>query len=130
MVEGFSSDPAAEGRSFWCYESHQALFQFFAMLDPHPFHFVRNAEWDKHERFVGGLCGGGTPGPFPNPAVKPASADGTWTVTSRERRSLPTFLFSSMSSSAFFSLMPQTIQTPKLSVVFTQYLLLIRFTLI
>ena len=38
---------------------------------------------------LGDLCGGGTPGPIPNPAVKPASADGTWLVTARESRSSP-----------------------------------------
>ncbi len=38
---------------------------------------------------LGDLCGGGTPGPIPNPEVKPASADGTWLVTARESRSSP-----------------------------------------
>jgi hypothetical protein len=38
---------------------------------------------------LGDLCGGGTPGPIPNPEVKPVSADGTWRETSRESRSLP-----------------------------------------
>ena len=38
---------------------------------------------------LGDLCGRGTPGPIPNPVVKPVSADGTWRATSRESRSLP-----------------------------------------
>jgi hypothetical protein len=45
-------------------------------------------------KFVGDRSGGGTPGLISNPAVKPASADGTCTATYWERRSLPTFLFS------------------------------------
>src|SRR5215510_3433561 len=47
--------------------------------------------------FVGVSSGGGTPGPFSNPAVKPASADGTWNDSSWERRSSPTF-FAQLSS--------------------------------
>ena len=39
--------------------------------------------------FLGGQGGGGTPGPIPNPVVKPVSADGTWGATPRESRSLP-----------------------------------------
>jgi hypothetical protein len=41
------------------------------------------------ESSLGDRSGGGTPGPIPNPEVKPASADGTWLVTARESRSLP-----------------------------------------
>ena len=41
---------------------------------------------------VGGFGGGGTPGPFSNPVVKPTRADGTWSVGSWESRSLPTHL--------------------------------------
>ena len=43
----------------------------------------------KKRELIGGLCGGGTPGSIPNPAVKPASADGTWGATPWESRSLP-----------------------------------------
>ncbi len=39
---------------------------------------------------VGGWSGGGPPGPIPNPAVKPVSADGTGGVVLWESRSLPT----------------------------------------
>ena len=43
---------------------------------------------------LGDWSSGGTPGPIPNPEVKPASADGTWLETARESRSLPGgFLF-------------------------------------
>ena len=43
---------------------------------------------------LGDWSSGGTPGPIPNPEVKPASADGTWLETARESRSLPEgFLF-------------------------------------
>ena len=38
---------------------------------------------------LGGHGGGGTPGPIPNPAVKPSSADGTSLATGRKSRSLP-----------------------------------------
>ena len=41
-------------------------------------------------RLVGDMCGGGTPGPISNPAVKPASADGSMRATACESRSLPT----------------------------------------
>ena len=37
----------------------------------------------------GGHGGGVPPVPIPNTEVKPACADGTWTVGSRESRSLP-----------------------------------------
>ena len=45
------------------------------------------------ERLVGDMCGGGTPGPISNPAVKPASADGSMRATACESRSLPTSSF-------------------------------------
>ena len=38
---------------------------------------------------LGDLSDVGTPGPIPNPEVKPVSADGTWRATSWESRSLP-----------------------------------------
>jgi hypothetical protein len=38
---------------------------------------------------LGDLSGGGTPGPIPNPEVKPVSADGTWRAASWESRSSP-----------------------------------------
>ena len=38
---------------------------------------------------LGDSSGGGTPGPIPNPAVKPASADGTGGAAPWESRSLP-----------------------------------------
>ena len=41
------------------------------------------------ETSLGDWSGGGTPGPIPNPEVKPASADGTWLETAWESRSLP-----------------------------------------
>jgi hypothetical protein len=41
------------------------------------------------ELSLGDSSGGGTPGPIPNPVVKPASADGTWLETAWESRSLP-----------------------------------------
>ena len=49
---------------------------------------------------VGDLSGGGTPGPFSNPVVKPTRADGTGGVAPWESRSSPThpvlfFLFQS-----------------------------------
>ena len=40
-------------------------------------------------RTLGDLSGEGTPGPISNPAVKFASADGTWGATPWESRSLP-----------------------------------------
>src|SRR6187397_1451411 len=43
---------------------------------------------DRTPRF-GGYGGGETPGPIPNPEVKPSSADGTARVTGWESRSLP-----------------------------------------
>ena len=41
------------------------------------------------ERISGGNCGGDTPVPIPNTAVKPSSADGTWDASPRESRSPP-----------------------------------------
>ena len=38
---------------------------------------------------LGDWCVRGTPGPIPNPEVKPDSADGTWRETARESRSSP-----------------------------------------
>ena len=43
--------------------------------------------------FVGDLSEGGTPGPIPNPAVKPFRADGSWGASPCESRSSPTKLF-------------------------------------
>src|SRR5438105_7189505 len=40
----------------------------------------------------GGNCGGETPGPIPNPEVKPSSADGTALETGWESRSPPRLL--------------------------------------
>src|SRR5689334_13232313 len=40
---------------------------------------------------VGGVGGGGTPGPMPNPEAKPSSADGTALARVWESRSPPTF---------------------------------------
>ena len=48
------------------------------------------------KRLVGDRSGGGTPGPIPNPEVKPASADGSMRATACESRSLPTSPFSSL----------------------------------
>ena len=44
-------------------------------------------------RSSGDHSGGETPGPIPNPAVKPASADGTWGAAPWESRTLPEDLF-------------------------------------
>src|SRR5258708_27247182 len=52
--------------------------------------------------FVGVSSGGGTPGPFSNPAVKPACAAGTWLATAWERRSSPTSLL--LAPASVFSL--------------------------
>ena len=46
-----------------------------------------------HQKSLGDWSGGGTPGYIPNPAVKAASADGTWGATPRESRSLPRDFF-------------------------------------
>lgn len=43
----------------------------------------------RQQQSLGDLSGVGTPGPISNPAVKRASADGTWRATSRESRSSP-----------------------------------------
>ncbi len=42
---------------------------------------------------LGDIGGGDTPGPIPNPEVKPVSADGTWLETAWESRSLPRDFF-------------------------------------
>ncbi len=47
----------------------------------------------RKRRSLGDMSGEGTPGPIPNPAVKLASADGTWGATPWESRSLPRDLF-------------------------------------
>ena len=36
---------------------------------------------------------GGTPGPIPNPEVKPVNAESTWREASREDRNLPSFFY-------------------------------------
>ena len=46
-------------------------------------------ETDKLFVIAGGFSEGDTPGPIPNPAVKPLCADGTWAATPWESRSLP-----------------------------------------
>lgn len=46
----------------------------------------------KMRRFVGDKSGGGTPGPIPNPEVKPTSADGSMRATACESKPLPTSL--------------------------------------
>jgi hypothetical protein len=43
----------------------------------------------RNKKSLGDKSGGGTPGNIPNPAVKPACADGTWGATPWESRSLP-----------------------------------------
>ncbi len=45
------------------------------------------------KKSLGDSSGGGTPGPIPNPAVKPASADGTRGEALWESRSLPRGFF-------------------------------------
>ena len=42
---------------------------------------------------LGGFCGGGTPVPIPNTAVKPASADGSRKARVGRRQDLGLFLF-------------------------------------
>ena len=71
MVEGLRRD--AENLEFW----HSDLFKM--NIQPNQI----------EESSLGDLCGGGTPGPIPNPEVKTASADGTWWETAWESRSLP-----------------------------------------
>ena len=46
----------------------------------------------------GDFGGGVTPGPIPNPVVKPACADGTWGVAPWESRSSPEDSFYSLPS--------------------------------
>ncbi len=54
----------------------------------------------KLESFVGDLSGGGTPGPIPNPAVKPASADGSmWFLHARVGHCQQNFLFYNLTQS-------------------------------
>ena len=49
--------------------------------------------FDRVDRSSGGDDSEGeTPGPIPNPAVKPFYADGSWSASSCESRSLPTEL--------------------------------------
>src|SRR5262245_40277598 len=76
---------------------YSTLITFFCLL----LHLLSLPSGSGHrglvEQFVGGLGGGGTPGPFSNPAGKPASADCTWNDSSWERRSSPTF-FAQLSS--------------------------------
>ena len=45
------------------------------------------------KKSLGDWSSGETPGNIPNPAVKPASADGTWGATPWESRSLPRDFF-------------------------------------
>ncbi len=42
-----------------------------------------------YQKSLGDSSGGDTPGPILNPAVKPASADGTWGAAPWESKSLP-----------------------------------------
>src|SRR5258707_14131739 len=98
MVEGFSSSPsAAEALSFpiWRYTCSPSLA---CTTGSQPLSNLLcdccrgrsapiGAWW-----FVGVSSGGGTPGPFSNPAVKPACADGTWLATALEGRSSPSSL--------------------------------------
>ena len=51
---------------------------------------------------VGGSRGGGTPGPFSNPVVKPTRADGTWGVTPWESRTSPGFFKPPLTRRLFF----------------------------
>ena len=69
----------------WCGE----LEAYFGEMDSRLYLVIFSVETP-----LGDLSSGGTPGPIPNPEVKPASADGTWLETARESRSLPRgFLF-------------------------------------
>src|SRR5215211_4944383 len=54
-------------------------------------HGKQKAGTGEEEKASGGHSGGETPLPIPNRAVKPASADGTRRVTSRESRTPPVF---------------------------------------
>lgn len=69
--------------------------------------------------FVGVISGGGTPGPISNPAVKPASADGTGVDTLWERRSSPTYLLPSFSLYPFSLSSPCSFFVPTHSLSFT-----------
>ncbi len=42
---------------------------------------------------------GGTPGPIPNPEVKPVNAESTWREASREDRNLPSSMSASLAQS-------------------------------
>jgi hypothetical protein len=62
--------------------------------------------------FVGDLSGGGTPGPIPNPAVKPASTDGSlWFLHARvghRQRNRAIFALSLLGRSALIDLIAET----------------------
>ena len=47
----------------------------------------------EEKKSLGDWSDGGTPGPIPNPVVKPVSADGTWGAAPWESRSLPRDFF-------------------------------------
>ena len=70
-----------EGLIPWCGELDTFLLQTYIINHAIQSNIVKTS--------LGDLCGRGTPGPIPNPVVKPVSADGTWRATSRESRSLP-----------------------------------------
>ena len=55
------------------------------------------------ESVVGDMSGGGPPGPISNPAVKPASADGSMRFAACESRPSPTILSFCFYSFLFFS---------------------------
>ena len=58
---------------------------------PHSSFIILSAKNDgRGFSVVGDKSGGGTPGPISNPAVKPASADGSVRFGACESRSLPT----------------------------------------
>jgi hypothetical protein len=46
---------------------------------------------EKKKTQLGKNSCGGTPGPIPNPEVKPVNAESTWREASREDRNLPSF---------------------------------------
>lgn len=52
-------------------------------------HSVQFLGYAKEAKLLGDRSGGGTPGPIPNPAVKPSSADGTSLATGWKSRSSP-----------------------------------------
>ena len=53
---------------------------------------LKAREGPGRSRFSGGYGEGETPLPFPNRAVKPLSADGTWPARAWESRSPPVYL--------------------------------------